>query len=307
MGLFKRTGSTDRQEEFDLGCAAVERDDINSLLEHCVRLLCDDRSNPDGWILRTALQLHSVDFDLEKASKNQGGLFFKASVTTYCEDPLNDACGSYKMAIGYCDDESRLQAYAYIIGHSMAYDLAHACRSESGLENRYIIAIAGMLEETDSKFGHDCSAAFYGRLIAGYEQFMSITDMSKCINDEGVRSVLAVLREMKGDPSDCAPFNGVEEHDDFFDDEDRMVTLSVIRGKSCADYQVGIYLDGKPIIETDNDDPSMVKIIAGDYELRIAAEGPDSLSVSDTVSIWDDSVLKIKIAHGELRYALDED
>ena len=124
MGFFSKSGPVDKQYEYDQGIVAAEKNDKDDLLKHSVRLLTDDRSNPDGWILKAALQLHGKDFDIEMAAKTQISLISKAIATSSCHDTLNDAFSSYKRAIGYCKDESKLYDYLYIFGYSMAYDLA---------------------------------------------------------------------------------------------------------------------------------------------------------------------------------------
>lgn len=111
MGLFKKT--IDKQYEFDQGMTAVEQNDEDAIQKHCMSLLVNDKTNPDGWILKAALQLHGKDFDVEKATKAKGDFLgiLLARSDTY---ELKDAFSSYRRAISYSKDESILRGFGTI-------------------------------------------------------------------------------------------------------------------------------------------------------------------------------------------------
>jgi len=219
----------DRQYEFDQGVTAVERNDEDGIFGHCVKLLCNDKTDPNGWILRAALQLHGEDFDLDKATMIKSSLLAKAMGKTYCSDQLRDASASYKRAIGYSKDDSVLYQYAFIFGYSLAYYAGH--HSIKGLSSIQTV-IERMIEETNMRFGHDCSELFFSRMIRGVEECLATGSF---FEPKDVRAVLRMLRSLK-DPSS-------EKEDDDSDtkehycDSNRLTRLTVMKGKkSCADY-----------------------------------------------------------------------
>ena len=307
MGLFKKT--IDKQYEFDQGMTAVEQNDEDAIQKHCMSLLVNDKTNPDGWILKAALQLHGKDFDVEKATKAKGDFFGKLLASNDTYDELKDAFSSYRRAISYSKDESILYPYAYIFGYSLAY---HVAEDYDESVNAYRTTIKRMIEETNAKFGHDCSLAFLNRLITGYEQYLD-SGSYLCYEDKA-KDILKVLRTLR-DPSQVTSAAIIDEDEsedddeDFFDDEDEEVTLTIMKGKkSCGDYLVTITLDDEEICVLDDTFSEKVTVIAGDYDLEITAEnGSNSFEIDDSVSIEADSTLKIKIANGDLEYELEED
>ena len=310
MGLFKKT--IDKQYEFDQGMTAVEQNDEDAIQKHCMSLLVNDKTNPDGWILKAALQLHGQDFDVEKATKAKGDFFEKLLASSYTCDELKDAFSSYRRAISYSKDESILYSYAYIFGYSLAYHVAYNCDESV---NAYRTTIKRMIEETNAKFGHDCSLAFLNRLITGYEQYLDsgshhchkgkakdILKVLHTLRDSSQVKSAEIIDEDKAEDDD-------EDDEDFFDDEDEEVTLTIMKGKkSCGDYLVTITLDDEEICVLDDTFSEKVTVIAGDYDLEITAEnGSNSFEIDDSISIEADSTLKIKIANGDLEYELEEE
>jgi|GEM_PF-6081257 len=307
MGLFKKT--IDKQYEFDQGMTAVEQNDEETIQKHCMSLLVNDKTNPDGWILKAALQLHGKDFDVEKATKAKGDFFGKLLASSDTYDELKDAFSSYRRAISYSKDESVLYPYAYIFGYSLAY---HVADDYDESVNAYRTTIKRMIEETNAKFGHDCSLAFLNRLITGYEQYLdSGSYLSYKDKAKDILKVLHTLRE----PSQVKSAEKIDENEsedddeDFFDDEDEEVTLTIMKGKkSCGDYRVTITLDDEEICVLDDTFSEKVTVITGDYDLKITAEnGSNSFEIDDSISIEADSTLKIKIANGDLEYKLEEE
>ena len=310
MGLFKKT--IDKQYEFDQGMTAVEQNDKDAIQKHCMSLLVNDKTNPDGWILKAALQLHGKDFDVEKATKAKGDFLgiLLASSDTY--DELKDAFSSYRRAISYSKDESILYPYAYIFGYSLAY---HVTGDYGESVNAYRTTIKRMIEETNAKFGHDCSLAFLNRLITGYGQYLDsgsyhcyegkAKDILKALHtlrDSSQVKSAEIIDEDESEDDD-------EDDEDFFDDEDEEVTLTIMKGKkSCGDYLVTITLDDEEICVLDDTFSEKVTVIAGDYDLEITAEnGSNSFEIDDSISVEADYTLKIKIANGDLEYELEEE
>ena len=307
MGLFKKT--IDKQYEFDQGMTAVEQNDEDAIQKHCMSLLVNDKTNPDGWILKAALQLHGKDFDVEKATKAKGDFFGKLLASNDTYDELKDAFSSYRRAISYSKDESVLYPYAYIFGYSLAY---HVADDYDESVKAYRTTIKRMIEETNAKFGHDCSLAFLNRLITGYEQYL---DSGSYLCYEGkAKRILEELHTLRNPSQEKSAEKNDEDEsedddEDFFDDEDEEVTLTIMKGKkSCGDYLVTITLDDEEICVLDDTFSEKVTVIAGDYDLEITAEnGSNSFEIDDSISIEADSTLKIKIANGDLEYELEEE
>lgn len=312
MGLFSKP-QIDKQFEFDQGVTAIEKNDDDKIFKHSVQLLWDDRANPDGWILRAALQLHGRDFDLDKVTRAKNTIMIKAIGKTFTTDELKDAFSSYKRAISYSKDDSVLYQYAFIFGYSMAHHVTHSAYDED--LDGYKTIINRMIEESNKKFGHDCSKQILSRMVTGYKQY--VASASRIYFEEETNHVLHILKslanpssinkseskkEIKNDEED-------EEDEDFFEDEDEDVTLTVMKGKkSCTGYSVEVSLDREVICTLDKTFSEKVTVTTGEYKLSITAENDeDMLDVEDNIDIDEDSVLKIKIANGELRYSLDEE
>lgn len=227
-------------------------------------------------------------------------LFPKTIPTSYCDDELRDAYSSYKRAINYLDDKSKLDGYAYIFGYSMAFSLSDRFQT---VNDRYGSTVSRLLEDTENKFGPDCSELVYRRIVAGYEQMMMSERGLHADQVDEVHDQLLSIEDPDGSDDED------EDDEDFFDDEDEEVTLTIMKGKkSCGDYAVTISLDDEEVCVLEDEYATEITVIAGDYELNITADdGSDTLELYDDVSIESDSVLKIKISRGELVYSLDEE
>ncbi len=310
MALFKKQGPFDERYEFEQGATAVEMNDRNQILRHCARLLSARRTNPDGWILKAALQLHGRDFDIEKADKVQDGILSRTIAGSKCRERLKDAYSSYKRAISYLDDESKLYVYDFLFGYSMAFFLSDSL--EFSTEKRCKTTMVQMLNDVNDKFGHDRSEFFYDRIISGYEQFMA-SGLDLCPNECEVKKVHSTLLSLKkstvinkGDGNRIDNDDG--EDDDFFgSDEDRNVNLTIMKGKkSCSEYSVIVSIDCMIVCQLNQKYSEKIDIRTGCHDLDIMIQGQgDVYDISDTITITDDSILKIKIADGEPRYVLE--
>ncbi len=312
MALFKKQEPIDERYEFEQGATAVEMNDRNQILRHCARLLSARRTNPDGWILKAALQLHGRDFDIEKADKVQDGILSRAIAGSTCRERLKDAYSSYKRAISYLEDESKLYVYDFIFGYSMAFFLSNSL--EFSTEKRCKTTMVQMLSDVNDKFGHDCSEVFYERIIAGYEQFMA-SGLDLCPYECEVKKVHSMLLslkkscEMKKENGDGIDTDDGKSDDFFGFDEDRNVNLTIMKGKkSCSEYSVIVSIDSVIVCQLNQKFSEIINVRTGCHDVDIMIQGyGDVYDISDTITITEDSILKIKIADGEPRYVLESD